>query len=634
MLRCCVLIAALVLVLAAAGAAPAASQPSLLPACAYGAAVPGLTGYEQAKVEQDAWAYADRESAVSDAQRATDAQTFAAAAAAYVYGLSLVDVHETVKRFQVRNLITSIDALETPENETTVSPNVDTAYTVGWIDLTNDPVVISLPDTGGRFYTIQLMDAYSNSFSYIGSGSTGTQAGDYAILPPGWSGTLPSGVTPVQSPTNTVWLLGRTLVNGTADLANVKPILQKIVATPLVEWELGQRGLANVEDAYPTQKPITTPAGTSFIATLNQEMTIDPPPAGDDCAVNALTPAGVVLPHPTNAQSVAADYQNGISDPSGSSASSPASAAVAAGTADALKIIAAAASTINRGAANAHKGWDVLGNWVGNYGELYLPRAIIATNLLGANIPKQAIYPTDYQDIKGLTLDGSRSYKLTFPRGKLPPVSAFWSLTMYNPQNYLYANQIDRYEVGNRTGGLVYGHDGSLTIYIQHAEPPTVAGRANWLPAPTGSFHLILRLYQPQPSVLDGTWKVPPVIADGEIVVPVLSKLRIRPSAFPPATGGAITGRHGRARITYVDNQATVSTWKLYRRLSRTGGRSRMRLIATFRHRDRVGKNAWVLSGRVHRRTLPAGQYVLKATATANGDISASREVLVAFRVL
>lgn len=633
MLKLSALIATVVLVLAAAGTAAAASEPSLLPACAYGAAVPGLQGYEQAKVEQDARVYADRLAGVSDAERTTDAQTFAAAAAAYIYGLSLVDVHETVKRFEVRNLITSIDALETPANQTTVSPNVDTAYTVGWIDLTSGPVVISVPDTGGRFYTIQLMDAYSNSFSYIGSGSTGTHAGDFAIVPPGWNGTLPAGLTAVQSPTNTVWLLGRTLVNGAADLANVKPILEKIVATPLDEWELGMRGVANVQDSYPKANPITTPTGTSFIATLNQELTIDPPPVSDDCAVDALGPAGVVLPHPTNAQSVAADYQNGAGDPSGSTDATPADAAVAAGTADAVKIIAAASARINSVAAKANNGWDVLGNWVGNYGDLYLPRAIIATNLLGANIPKQAIYPTEYEDIKGLSLDGSRDYKLTFPRGKLPPVGAFWSLTMYDPQNYLYANQIDRYEVGNRTAGLVYGRDGSLTIYIQHAEPSTATGRANWLPAPAGGFHVILRLYQPQPSVFDGGWRIPPVIAHGEIVVPVLSKLRTGQSVFRPAASGGIISRHGPARISYDDNQVTVSTWKLYRRLSSLG-RSRLRLVVTFRHRDRAGKNAFGLSGRAHGTALPAGQYVLKAIATGSGDISVSRQVSVSFRVL
>jgi hypothetical protein len=619
---------------AMAGAAVAAGEPVLLPGCAYGAAVPGLKGYEQAEVEHDAWAYADGLSGGSDAQRSDDARTFAAAAAAYIYGLSLVEVHETVKRFEVRNLITSIDALQTPANETTVSPNVDTTYTVGWIDLTSGPVVIGVPNTNGRFYTIQLMDAYSNSFSYIGSGSTGTQAGNFALLPPGWSETLPAGVTPIQSPTNTVWLLGRTLVNGAADLATVKPILQQIVATPLALWELGLRDLANVEDSYPSANPITTPTATSFIATLNQELTIDPPPAGEDCAIDALAPAGVVLPHPNSAQSLAADYENGVSDPTGSTAATPANAAVAAGTADAVKIIAAASATLDSAAAQANRGWDVLGNWIGNYGELYLGRAIIATDLLGANIPRQAIYPIDYEDIKGLALGGSRDYTLTFPRGQLPPVGAFWSLTMYDPQDYLYPNQIDRYEVGNRTAGLVYNRNGSLTIYIQHNEPATAAEQANWLPAPPAGFHLILRLYQPQASVFDGGWKIPPVTADGEIVVPVLSKLRIGPRAFRPAAAGRIIARHGRARVSYGDDQATVSIWKLYRRLAGRGHRYRLLLDATFRHRDRAGKDAFALSGRADGKALSAGRYVLKATAAGSDEISPSRQVSVSFRVL
>jgi hypothetical protein len=627
-------IAAIALALATAGTAGAANEPGLLPGCAYGASVPGLSGYEQVTVQHDAWAYADGLPGVSATQRTDDARTFAAAAAAYVYGLSLVEVHETVKRFEVRNVITSIDALETPANETTVSPNVDTAYSVGWIDLTSGPVVISVPNTDGRFYTIQLMDAYSNSFAYIGSGSTGTRAGSFALLPPGWSGSLPAGVTAIQSPTNTVWLLGRTLVNGTADLAAVKPTLEQIVATPLAGWELGLRGLANVEDSYPSSKPITTPTGTSFIATLNQELTIDPPPAGDDCAIAALAPAGVVLPHPNIARSLAADEENGVGDPTGSTAATPTNAAVASGTTDAVKLIAAASSTLNRSAARADHGWDVIDTWIGNYGGLYLGRAIVATGLLGANVPKQAIYPIDYEDIKGLELDGSRDYTLTFPRGRFPPVGAFWSLTMYDPQNYLYPNQINRYEVGNRTAGLVYDHDGSLTIRIQHAAPGTAAERANWLPAPAAGFHLILRLYQPQAPVFDGGWEIPPVVADGEIVVPVLSKLRITPQAFRPAAGGGVIGRHGRARVSYDDNQATLSVWKLYRRLAGRGDRYRLRLVATFRHRDRAGTDAFGLSGRAGGRALSAGRYVLKATAAGSDDLAPSRPAAVSFRVL
>ena len=508
----------MLLVLAAAGAAMAVSSPAPLPACVYGEPVPGLPGFERAQIERDARRYGALQVGMSPADRAALSQTFAAAASAYVFGLGLVNVHETVKRFQVRNLLTSIDALSTPSNRAVVSPNVDTAYTVGWIDLTSGPVVISVPDTGGRYYTIQLMDAYSNSYAYIGAGSTGTRAGDYALVPPGWGGTLPAGVKAIQSPTNTVWLLGRTLLNGVSDEAAVKPILQKIVATPLAEYELGQRGVANVEDSYPATNPIVTPSGTSFIATLNQELTIDPPPAADDCAVEAMAPAGVVLPHPSTLDSTAADYENGAGDPSGSSADTPANQAIVSGIADGKQIVGAAATALESAAARRTHGWEVLGNWVGNYARLYLGRAIVATSLLGANVPRQALYPADYQDVTGRPLTGARRYTLTFARGKLPPVGAFWSLTLYGPDNYLYANQIDRYEIGDRTPGLVRGAGGSLTISIQHAQPTSRTARANWLPAPAGGFHLILRLYEPKPPALNGRWHIPPVVGTGELV--------------------------------------------------------------------------------------------------------------------
>jgi hypothetical protein len=496
----------------ATGAPRDAHRDHLVPPCAVGRSVPGLSGYERDAVERKAGDYATRLTNVNARKRKAAENTYAAAAAAYIYGLSLVNVHETVRRFKVRNLITSIDALSTPDNETTVSPNVDTAYSVGWIDLTSGPVVISVANSHQRFYTLQLMDAYSNSFSYIGSGSTGTKAGDFAILPPGWAGTLPKGVTPVRSPTNVDWLLGRTLVDGHADLAKVKPFLQKIRATPLTVWETGARGVANVESSYPKSDPITTPKGTDFVATLNQELIIDPPPASDNCAVKSFAAAGVVLSHPTHAETLAADYQNGQGDPTGSTADTAQNRAVIAGTAGARTIIASATRRVSRMSAATHRGWDVLGSWIGDYGHRYLGRAIVATNLLGANIPEQATYPTDYVDNKGRKLTGSHRYTLTFPRGELPPVRAFWSLTMYKPDDFLYPNRIHRYAIGDRTNGVRRNRDGSLTLYLQHSRPGSAAHRANWLPAPAYGFHLILRLYQPKRSVLHGTWRIPPLV--------------------------------------------------------------------------------------------------------------------------
>jgi hypothetical protein len=137
---------------------------------------------------------------------------------------------------------------------------------------------------------------------------------------------------------------------------------------------------------------------------------------------------------------------------------------------------------------------------------------VIATDLLGANVPRIATYPTSYQDDAGRPLSGRHRYTMTFRKGQLPPVNAFWSLTMYQQDNYLYANQVNRYAVGDRTRGLHYGKDGSLTVYVQHDPPKDPAARANWLPAPTDSFHLILRLYLPKRTALDGSYQIPPFI--------------------------------------------------------------------------------------------------------------------------
>lgn len=494
------------------GASTATAKTPPPPSCAYGTSVPGLDGYEQSAVEADASAYANGLSGASAAERKSAAQIFAAAAAAYIYGVAPVDVRNTVKGFIARNQITSVDALQTPAGKTVVSPNVDTTYTVGWIDLTAGPVVVSVPDTGGRFFTVQMMDAASNSFAYLGSGSTGTHAGSYALVPPGWSGTLPAGVTAIQSPTNTVWLLGRVQVDGSADLAKVKPILEHITASPLPAYELGDKGSALVLSSYPPSPKPAVPTGTNFIETLNQDLQVDPPPSSDTCALAAFAPAGVAEPTRSAAAELAADYGP---TPlwSGSAAQT---AAVDAGTAAAPQIIAGASTTLSDTSAAANNGWDMLGNWVGNYGGRYLGRGMIATDLLAANIPRIEVYPTANQDSNGAALNGAtHAYQITFPAGELPPVGAFWSLTMYGPDDYLYANQIDRYAVGDRTGNLVYNKDGSLTLYIQHDQPASTAEQANWLPAPAGAFHLILRMYLPEPQVLDGSWKVPPVVAAG-----------------------------------------------------------------------------------------------------------------------
>lgn len=583
--------------------AQTAIPPDPIAACALGSPAPGLGNeYEAALAaatsDYGAGLTGDSTTAAAQAQR-----TFAAAAAAYVYGMPQESLLQTIKGY-VHNEIVNVNALATPTTQGVVSPNVDTAYSVAWVDLTTGPLVVNVPNTHGRFYTFQFMDAYTNAFAYVGSGSTGTAAGAYALVPPGWTGTLPDGVTEIKSPTNTVWLLGRTLVNGPSDFPAVKQIQDQYELTPLPAWEMGARTPSVTLSSYPAGKKKPLPTGTDFISALDQELTIDPPPAADDCALEAMAPAAVVLAHPTAAQEDAADLANIAGVTPAIQANAATTAAIDAGVAAGPKIVAEATSRLLVADAKGNHGWDVLSRSIGTYGAEYLGRAIIATDYLGANIPSQGIYPVAYVDVAGRSFDGAGDYTITFPRGLLPPARAFWSLTMYDSEDFLYANTLNRYAIGNRTSGLVYGRNGSLTLHIQHAEPASAAARANWLPAPDGAFHMILRLYQPTAAALDGSWKPPPVFRIGEILRPVLSGLRL-----------------SAGRLTYADSQVAIAHITITR-----GGH----VVARFTHRDRAGKNTVSLE----RWQRHSGRYRLSAEpigVPASYDNAPGRAVTLEF---
>ncbi|HEY2005807.1 MAG TPA: DUF1254 domain-containing protein [Solirubrobacteraceae bacterium] len=625
---------------AATPAARSASSPAIA-GCAFGTDVPGLNGYLPSAVSSAANSYAATVPAAEQPQART---VFTAAAAAYAYGFPQVVERATVKHFP-RNEIVSVAALADPSVQTVVAPNVDTAYTVAWLDLTSGPMVINVPDTGGRFYTFQFLDAFTNAFSYLGTGSTGTHAGAYALVPPGYTGTLPAGVTRINTPSNTVWLLGRTLVKDAADLPAVKALQEQYTATPLASWEAGTRQPPVVLDHYPPTFPKSVPTGSAFIGQLNNEMNIDPPPSVDDCALQAMAPAGVQVPHPTPAQSLAAD----LSDESPAAppqANDPvANAAISAGTGAAPRIIAAAATQLNNASRGANNGWEVLGNWVGAYGTRYLGRSIVATDLLAANTPQQSIYPIADTDRSGRLLNGSNRYTIRFPRGDLPPVKAFWSLTMYNASYFLAANPINRYAIGDRTSGLHYGRDGSLTVYVQRDAPADPGARANWLPAPPGQFHLIMRLYQPKSPALSGAWKPPPILLAGASAgtkpTPRLSGLRISPRSFRAGPGGGVVVRHhGRAVLRYRDSQAGVTRFTILSIRRRAHCRPRrghscsvLRTVVRFRHRGRAGSNRLLLSGRAHGRRLHPGLYLLRAVTGGTRTVPSSRVVSAKFRI-
>jgi hypothetical protein len=486
----------------AAAPAPAASGPSVAPAaarpsvarCALGvldgadrAAFPAALAREEAR-------FAARLRGADTADRRRGRRALAAAAAAYVYGIAPVTLRATVQRFPL-NSIVAIAELAGPETRVVVAPNHDTTYSVGRLDLRNGPLVVDLPDAGRRYAVLALLDAYTNDFAYLDARAAAGGARSVAIVPPGWRGTLPPGVQRISSPTNLIWLLGRTLVDGPDDMPGARSVMARHALTPLAVWVAGERRSALILDAFPSGlTEVVVPRGLAFADALAASLAADPPPARDACALRAFATVGIGPGRTPSTE---------VRDP-------VVRAALAAGPGVGAALVRQGIARKERESRRRNNGWLIPGNELGRYGRRYLSRAEITRDGLGANRRREADYPRASTDSSGRPLDGRHRYVVRFERGELPPVRGFWSLTLYDRRSFLVPNPIDRYTVGDRTRGLRRGRDGSLTVYAQHA-PPTGARRANWLPAPAGRFRLMLRLYEPSAAVLSGRWRPPPV---------------------------------------------------------------------------------------------------------------------------
>jgi hypothetical protein len=482
------LLAAIALALTPSLAAEAAA-PSV-PGCALGQLAPELRtklprelGREQSRFT----------GSLARGQRERGGRAFATAAVAYMYGLAPVAVRQTVTRFP-RNTLLGIARLATPETRTVVAPNHDTLYSVSQLDLSGGPLVIDAPATGGRYSVLQLLDGYSNAFAYVGSGRERKHDATVVLVPPGWRGSLPVGVRIVLTPTKLVWLIGRTLADDAADILEASQVMGAYALTPLAEWTAGARNRATVLSSFPASRTtVVLPTGLAFLDALGQALAADPPPSRDGCALRAFARVGIGPGRKPSASSEAVIRS-----------------ALTAGTRAGDRLIDIALRTLRRASQREHNGWGVSAPNTGRFGTDYAYRAVIAKVALASNTPREALYPTTDTDARGLPLNGRHRYVVTFRAGQLPPVRSFWSLTLYGRDLFLYDNPLDRYAVGDRTGGLRYGPGRSLKLYVQH-DPPSGPRRANWLPAPRGPFFLYLRLYEPKRAAASGVWKPPTI---------------------------------------------------------------------------------------------------------------------------
>ena len=380
-----------------------------------------------------------------------------------------------------------------------VSPNADTLYSSAWIDLTTEPIILSVPAMGDRYYLMEMMDGWTNVFSSPGTRTTGKDKGDFAIVGPGWKGKLPEGVQQIKSPTNMVWLVGRTQTNGEADYPAVHAIQKQYLLTPLSAWGKSYTPPDNVpvESGVDTKTPPVEQVAKMDAPTFFRRMTAlmkgNPPSYADAGEMKRFASVGIVPGVAPNPQKYDLAVAEGLEQ------------SVRAGQ---DKISAEAKKSLGKKV----NGWDVMMN-LGRYGTDYLFRAVVALVGLGANLPEDAIYPRATTDTNGEPLVGTNRYTVQFPKGQLPPVGAFWSITVYNSKQLFVENRINRYAIGDRSK-LKFNDDGSLTIYVQH-ESPGQDKESNWLPAPKDRFNFFMRLYLPKKEIIDGSWKMPPIKREG-----------------------------------------------------------------------------------------------------------------------
>jgi hypothetical protein len=377
-----------------------------------------------------------------------------------------------------------------------VSINNDTIYSIAHVDVSGGPVLLRVPDAAGRYYVLQFVDAWTNNFAYVGRRTTGTAAGSFLLTPPGWEGNAPGGAPVIEFPTNVATIVGRWACDGPADLEAVRAL---------------QRGLALEPSGPPAPATgIPAPAGVpdqlAFFEQLRTWMQAFPPSVPDQDYQQRFAPLGLLDPTspyadcpPELARALAAGQDV---------AKQKMETALKA--ADLAPVVNGWRLTFHMFDYNLdHLGpgtiddpaWKMPGRHAS-----YLARALAARGGLWGNHGYEAAYPMTYTDADGDHLNGHNRYTLTLSQD--PPVDAFWSITMYDlPDFYLVANPISRYSIGDRTLGLRRNSDGSLTILIQHQQP---ADTSNWLP-PAAPFRPLMRLYQPRPTIRDGTYKIPPI---------------------------------------------------------------------------------------------------------------------------
>jgi hypothetical protein len=361
------------------------------------------------------------------------------------------------------------------------APNHDTLYFSAWYDVSREPLVLHTPDTHDRYFTVAVTNLYSE-VTHLGRRTTGTAERYFALVPPDFRGALPEGVTPVPVETQQGWLLGRMLVDGPEDYPAARALVDGVWCAALSEFTPG---------AKPADPPVSPGAAMdvlhslSFFEVLHAALRELPPREGETALLAQLAAIGL--------------------DPARDFSLASLDDATRSGLERALEDGQAIVRASTQHTIPSFNGW-MISDRIGRYGFDYVQRASVVAGGFG-NLPEESLYPAAVFDDRGELFSGSRRYRLTFPKGQLPPVGAFWSLTVYDTAFKLVENPIQRYSIGDRTRGLRFAPDGSLAIALQHEAPSDPD--ANWLPTPSGTFFAVMRLYEPSEAALSHAYQLP-----------------------------------------------------------------------------------------------------------------------------
>jgi len=414
------------------------------------------------------------------------------AAEAYVYGYPLVLMDAT------RQIDTARTPINTFRHERAaagaVTPNGDVLFSRAWLDLSQEPIVLSLPDAHDRYYVLPMLSGWTDVFSSPGKRQTGTEKRDFAIVGPTYKKALPADVTALPAPTDMVWIVGRIDPGGPGGAAAAAKLQEQLKLTPLSQW--GKKP-ARAQPAGATGKAETASAAQqvaqldakAFFTRLAALLATNPPSKDDGAMVEKLGKLGIVAGQPFDLAKLDAAT----------------AAATEAGVTSARAAIASSAKTY---IGDLRNGWAI--EWdTGRYGANYGLRAVMAALRLGANAPEDAIFASARVDGEGKPLAGTSRYVLHFDKGQTPPTEAFWAVSLYDDAKRFVANPLDRHALGDNDK-LASNPDGSIDLYLQNANPgPDKA--ANWLPAPPGEFNVMLRVYWPKQAMLERKWTPPPI---------------------------------------------------------------------------------------------------------------------------